>query len=191
MHGPENQSCGNLFGDSRREEERTRVEAMAHSQPRPRRMLGLAAASLSLLLVQNAFGFLFRHTGANLSPRTLYRNLDALTDMVLTGSSHVVDHLKTLYELRQLALGASHAERSSVPVSLSSPTVIISSRGGLQLPGRSCAEPSRGPTPSVRPPRYSFFVSPPPLLNVVPLRDCMVNGVDPDIAGLALLANSL
>jgi len=121
MHGPENQSCGNLFGDSRREEERTRVEAMAHSQPRPRRMLGLAAASLSLLLVQNAFGFLFRHTGANLSPRTLYRNLDALTDMVLPGSSHVVDHLKTLYELRQLALGASHAERSSVPVSLSSP----------------------------------------------------------------------
>jgi hypothetical protein len=134
---------------------------MAHWQPQPRHILGLAAASLSLLLVQNAFGFPFRQTSANLRPRMLYHHLDSLVGVVLTGSSHLVDDLETLHELRQLALGASQAERSSVPVSLSSPTLVISSRGGLQLPGCSCAERSRGPKPSVWPPQYSFSVSPP------------------------------
>jgi hypothetical protein len=94
---------------------------MAYWRQQPRRMLGLAAASLSLLLVQNAFGFPFRQTSAHLRPRMLYHHLDSLVGVVLTGSSHLVDDLKTLYELRQLALGASPAEKSSVPVSRSSP----------------------------------------------------------------------
>ena len=94
---------------------------MAHWRRQPRMILGLAAASLSVLLVQNAFGSPFRQTSVNLSPRMLYHHLDSLVGVVLTGSSHLVDDLETLYELRQLALGASQAEKSSVPVSLNSP----------------------------------------------------------------------
>lgn len=92
---------------------------MAHWQRQPRRILGLGAA-LSLLLVQSALGFPFRQTRANLTPRMLYRNLGSLVGVVLTRSRHIVDDLEFLYELRQLAMGTSQAERSSVPVSLSS-----------------------------------------------------------------------
>jgi hypothetical protein len=35
----------------------------------------------------------------------LYHNLDSLVAVVLTRSSHIVDDVETLYELRQLALG--------------------------------------------------------------------------------------
>lgn len=94
---------------------------MANWRRHPRRILGLAAASLSLLLVQNAFSFPVRQTSANLRPGVLYHHLDSLVGVVLTASSHIVDDLETLYELRQLALGASQAEKSSVPVSLNSP----------------------------------------------------------------------
>ena len=94
---------------------------MAHWQRQPRRILGVAAALLSLLLVQSAFGFPFGQTRANLSPRMLYDNLRSLVGVVLTGSRSIVDDLELLYELRQLATGASQAERPSVPVSLSSP----------------------------------------------------------------------
>lgn len=102
------------------EEERTGT-AMAHWPLQLRRTLGLSAALLSLLLVQNALGFPFRKVNANLSPRMLYHNLESLVGVVLTGSSHVVDDVRTLYELRQLALGASPPERSSVAVSPRSP----------------------------------------------------------------------
>jgi hypothetical protein len=92
-----------------------------HWRRQPGRMLGLTAALFSLLLVQNASGFPFRSTSANLSPRTLYHNVDSLVGVVLTGSRHIVNGLETLYELRQLALGTLPSERSSVPVSLNSP----------------------------------------------------------------------
>lgn len=91
-----------------------------HWRRQPGRMLGLTAALFSILLVQNASGFPFRPTSANLSPRMLYHNLDSLVGVVLTGSGHIVKGLETLYELRQLALGALPSERSSVPVSLNS-----------------------------------------------------------------------
>jgi len=94
---------------------------MAHWQRQPRRILGLTAASLSLLLVQSALGFPSRQTRANLSPRVLYHNLAPLVGMIMTGSRHIVDDLELLYELRQLAMGASQPERSSVPVSPSAP----------------------------------------------------------------------
>ena len=87
----------------------------------PGRRLGLTAALFSLLLVQNASGFPFRSTSANLSPRVLYHNLDSLVGVVLTGSRHMVKGLETLYQLRQLALGTLPSERSSVPLSLDSP----------------------------------------------------------------------
>lgn len=90
---------------------------MAHWQ----RILGLAAALLSLLLVQSAFGFPFHQTRANMSPRMLYHNLGSFVGVVLTGTRHIVDDLELLYELRQLTMGAAQAEGSSAPVSLSSP----------------------------------------------------------------------
>jgi hypothetical protein len=93
---------------------------MEHWQRQPRGILGLAAGLLSLLLVQSAFGFPFRER-ANLSPRMLYHNLGLLAGVALTGSRHIVGDLETLYELRQLATGASQPERSSVPVPPSSP----------------------------------------------------------------------
>jgi hypothetical protein len=94
---------------------------MAHWQLQHRRILGLAAPLLSLLLVQSAFGFPFRQTRADLSPRMVYHNVVSLVGTVLTRSRDIVDDLELLYELRQLTTGASQAERSSVPVSLSSP----------------------------------------------------------------------
>ena len=90
---------------------------MAHWPQQLRRTLGFSAALLSLLLVQNAFGVPFRQASANLSPRALYHNLDSLAGMVLTGSSHIVGNLQTLYELQQLALESSQPERSSTAVS--------------------------------------------------------------------------
>lgn len=86
----------------------------------PRRILGLAAAVLLLLLVQSAFGFPSRATRANLSPRMLYHNLGSLGGVVLTGSRHIVGGLETLYELGQLTMAASQTESSSGPVSLNS-----------------------------------------------------------------------
>jgi len=94
---------------------------MANWRRQPRWILGLAAASLSLLLVQNTFSFPARQTSANLRPGMLYHHLDSLVGVVLTRSSHIVDDLETLYELRKLALGASQAEKSSVAISLDSP----------------------------------------------------------------------
>jgi len=94
---------------------------MAHWQRQPQRILRLAATLLSLLLVQSAFGFPFRQARADLSPRMLYHNLGSLVGVVVTGTRHIADDLETLYELRQLAIGASQAERSSVPISFSSP----------------------------------------------------------------------
>jgi len=94
---------------------------MAHWQRHPRRILGLAAALLSVLLVQTAFGVPFHQTRANLTPRMLYHNLGSLVGVVLTGSRHLVDDLELLYQLHQLAMGASQAETSSAPISVSSP----------------------------------------------------------------------
>jgi hypothetical protein len=93
---------------------------MSYRRWQPRRILGLAAALLLLLLVQSAFGLPSRPTRANLSPRMLYHNLGSLVGVVLTGSRHIVGGLETLYELHQLAMGASQTERSSGPVSLNS-----------------------------------------------------------------------
>lgn len=95
---------------------------MTHWPRQLRRTLGLSAALFSLLLVQNALGFPLRQVNANLTPRMLYHNLDSLVGAVLTGSSHIVDDLQTLYELRQLALRDSQPERSSVAVFPVSPS---------------------------------------------------------------------
>ena len=111
---------------------------MKHWQRQPRSTLFLAAL-LSLLLVQSAFGFPFRPR-ANLNPSVLYHNLGSFVTVVLTGSRHIADDLELLYQLRQLAMGASQPEKPSVPVSVSSP-----------LPSRQktvCA--SRGRIPSTR-----------------------------------------
>ena len=96
-------------------------KAMAHWhwQRQPRSTLCLAAL-LSLLLVQSAFGFPFLQH-ANLSPRMLSHNLGSFVRVVLTGSRHIADDLELLYQLRQLAMGASQPEKPSVPISLSSP----------------------------------------------------------------------
>lgn len=127
---------------------------MANWRRQPRRILGLAAASLSLLLVQNAFSFPVRQTSANLRPGMLYHHLDSLVGVVLTASSHIVDDLETLYELRQLALGASQAEKSSVPVSLNSPPAssaqsVVCSYRAVTVPGGTehrCLLSGRGST---------------------------------------------
>ena len=92
---------------------------MKHWQRQPRSTLCLAAL-LSLLLVQSAFGFRFRQN-ANPSPGMLYHNLGSFVRVVLTGSRHIADDLELLYQLRQLAIGASQPEKPSVPASLSSP----------------------------------------------------------------------
>jgi hypothetical protein len=93
---------------------------MADWQRQSRPVLGLAAL-LSLLLAQTAFSLPFRQTRTNLSPRMLYHNLGSLVVVALSGTRHFVDNLETLYELHQLAMGASRPEKPSVPVSLSSP----------------------------------------------------------------------
>jgi len=95
-------------------------KAMAHWQRQSRSILGLAVL-LSLLLVQTVSGLPFRQTRINLSPRMLYHNLGSFVSVVLTGSRHIADDLELLYQLRQLAMGASQPEKPSVPVSLSSP----------------------------------------------------------------------
>ena len=93
---------------------------MSYWQRQPGRIRGLAGALLLLLLVQSAFGFPSRQTRADLSPRMLYHNLGSLVGAALTGSRHIVGGLETLYELHQLAMGASQTERSSGPVFLNS-----------------------------------------------------------------------
>jgi hypothetical protein len=93
---------------------------MAQWRRQPGRMLGLAAALFSLLLVQKTSASPFHASSADLNPRMLYHNAGSLFAAVLAGSSHIVKNLETLYELRQLALEASPAETSSVSVSLNS-----------------------------------------------------------------------
>jgi hypothetical protein len=93
---------------------------MAQWRRQPGRMLGLAAALFSLLLVQKASGSPSHASSADLNPRMLYHNAGSLFAAVVTGSSHIVKDLETLYELRQLALGASPAATASAHVSLNS-----------------------------------------------------------------------
>jgi len=92
---------------------------MAHSRRKPR-FIGLAAPLLALLLVQSAFGFPFRQR-VNMSPRVFYHYVGSFVGVVLTGSRHILDDLVLLYEIRQLAMGASQPEKPSVRVSPSSP----------------------------------------------------------------------
>ena len=82
---------------------------MAHWRQQPGRMLGLAAAVFSLLLVQKTSASPFHASSADLNPRILYHNAGSLFAAALTGSSHIVKNFETLYELRELALGASPA----------------------------------------------------------------------------------
>ena len=84
------------------------------------RYIGLAALLLALLLVQSAFSFSFRRR-ANLSPRMLYHNLGSFVSLVLTGSRHIAGDLELLYQLRQLAAGASQPEK---PLPYETPSVI-------------------------------------------------------------------
>jgi hypothetical protein len=93
---------------------------MVQWRRQPGRMLGLAAALFSLLLVQKTSASPNNASSADLNPGILYHNAGSLFAAVVTGSSHIVKNLETLYELRQLALEASPAETSSVSVSLSS-----------------------------------------------------------------------
>jgi hypothetical protein len=95
------------------------MQGMAYRQLQPRHT-GVAVALLLLLLVQSAFGFPFRQTRANLSPRMFYHNFGSLVGVVLTGSHHIVGSLETLYELRQLAMATSQTEGSSGSISLNS-----------------------------------------------------------------------
>jgi hypothetical protein len=95
---------------------------MAHWRRQPGRMLGLAAALFSLLLVQKASGSPFHTSSAELNPRILYHNAGSLFAAVVTGSSHIVKNLETLYELHQLALEGSPAATSSGHASRNSPS---------------------------------------------------------------------
>jgi hypothetical protein len=98
---------------------------MSHRPRLFRGALGFTAALLSLLLVQNAFGIPFRQANSNLSPRTLYHNLDSLAGAVFTGTSHIVGNLQTLYELRQLALTNSQPQRSGAVFSVSPSSSVV------------------------------------------------------------------
>src|SRR6202035_4424388 len=99
---------------------------MSHWPRQLRRALVFSAALFFLLLVQNAFGVPFRQANANLSPRTLYHNLDSLASALFTRSSHIVGSLQTLYELRQLALRNSQPERPSVTIFPAAPSSLVS-----------------------------------------------------------------
>lgn len=94
--------------------------AMKHWQRQPKSTLSLAAL-LSLLLVQSAFGFPYSQTRINLTPRVLYNSLGSFASTVLTQGRHVVNDLELLYQLHQLAMGASQPEKPPAPASLSSP----------------------------------------------------------------------
>jgi hypothetical protein len=95
---------------------------MAQWRRQPGRMLGLAAVVCSLLLVQKASASPFHASSADLNPRMLYHNAGSLFAAVVTGSSHIVKDLETLYELRQLALEGSPAATSSVHAARNSPS---------------------------------------------------------------------
>jgi len=92
---------------------------MAQWRRQPGRMLGLAAVVCSLLLVQKTSASPNNASSADLNQRILYHNAGSLFAAALTGSSHIVKNLETLYELRQLALEGSpatssgHASRNS------------------------------------------------------------------------------
>ena len=93
---------------------------MPNWRRQPARMLGLAAALFSLLLVQKTSASPSHASSADLNPRILYHSAGSLFAAVVTGSGHIVKNLETLYELRQLALGASPVVTSSVHASLNS-----------------------------------------------------------------------
>jgi hypothetical protein len=93
---------------------------MPNWRRQPGRILVLAAALFSLLLVQKASGSPFHTPSADLNPRMIYHSAGSLFAAAVTGSSHIVKDLETLYELRQLALGASPVVTSSVHASLNS-----------------------------------------------------------------------
>ncbi len=95
---------------------------MAQWRRQPGRMLGLAAVVCSLLLVQKTSASPNNASSADLNPRILYHNAGSLFAAALTGSSHIVKNLETLYELRQLALEGSPAPTSSAHVSRNSPS---------------------------------------------------------------------
>jgi hypothetical protein len=94
---------------------------MAHSGRQHRRTLGTAVVLFSLLLVQCSFGFPYRETRANLSPRMLYRNLDSLVAVVIVRSRSIVLNFELLYKLHALATMPSQTDSSSVPASASAP----------------------------------------------------------------------
>jgi len=93
---------------------------MPNWRRQPGRTLGLAAALFSLLLVQKTSASPSHASSADLNPRMLYHNAGSLFAAVVTGSSHIVKDLETLYELRQLALEGSPAATASAHVSLNS-----------------------------------------------------------------------
>jgi hypothetical protein len=93
---------------------------MPNWRRQPARMLGLAAALFSLLLVQKTSASPSHASSADLNPRILYHSAGSLFAAVVTGSSHIVKNLETLYELRQLAFGASPAATPPVRASLNS-----------------------------------------------------------------------
>jgi hypothetical protein len=95
---------------------------MAQWRRQPGRMLGLAAVACSLLLVQKTSASPPDASSADLNPRMLYHNAGSLFAAVVTGSSHIVKDLETLYELRQLALEGSPAATSSVHAARNSPS---------------------------------------------------------------------
>jgi hypothetical protein len=95
---------------------------MAQWRRQPGRMLGLAAVVCSLLLVQKTSASPNNASSADLNPRVLYHNAGSLFAAVVTGSSHIVKNLETLYELRQLALEGSPAATSSGHAARNSPS---------------------------------------------------------------------
>jgi hypothetical protein len=84
-------------------------------------MLGAAVALFSLVLVQGPFGFPFRETRANLSPRMLYSNLDSFVAVAIVRGRSIVLDFELLYKLHALATILAHADSSSVPASVSAP----------------------------------------------------------------------
>jgi hypothetical protein len=95
---------------------------MAQWRRQPGRMLGLAAVVCSLLLVQKTSASPNNASSADLNPRVLYHNAGSLFAAVVTGSSHIVKNLETLYELRQLALEGSPAATASGHAARNSPS---------------------------------------------------------------------
>lgn len=109
-----------------------------------RRKPGLAAALLSVLLVETAFGFPLRQLhAADLNPLKLYRDLDSLAGVALARGRHFVNDLETLYKIYHLTPAASQAGKSSVPNRSSSPPASSAQEPVCQKnPGSSDVVPS-------------------------------------------------